>query len=319
MRVSIFGLGYVGCVSAACLADEGNQIIGVEISGEKVNLVNAGKSPILEEGVEGILKRNVTKGKLHATTNANEAVLDSDISLISVGTPSRDDGSLNLEFVYGVVKQIGQVLKNKENFHVIAIRSTVLPGTVEKCAGIIEKASGKELNIEFGMASNPEFLREGTAVSDFYSPAYTVIGATDESTADMIAQLYDFVDAPIIRTDVKVAEMIKYASNAFHALKVVFANEIGSICKELGIDSHKVMDIFCRDDKLNLSSYYLKPGFAFGGSCLPKDTRALIHKADALGLRTPLLDSIIPSNEEQINRALHMIKLARRSRNGSLG
>ncbi len=319
MRVSIFGLGYVGCVSAACLADDGNQVIGVDISAEKVNLINAGKSPFLEEGVEDILGRSVRKGNLCATTDAKEAVLNSEISLISVGTPSRDDGGLNLEFVYHVVEQIGETLRHKEDFHIIAIRSTVLPGTAEKCAGIVEKASSKELNRGFGMASNPEFLREGSAVRDFYSPAYTVIGATDERTADIVAQLYDFIDAPIIKTDVEVAEMIKYASNAFHALKVGFANEIGSICKELGIDSHKVMNIFCQDDKLNLSSYYLKPGFAFGGSCLPKDTRALIHKADALGLRTPLLDSIMPSNEEQINRALQMIKRARRSRIGIVG
>lgn len=319
MKISVFGLGYVGCVSAACLADKGNHIIGVDISEEKVNLINIGKLPILEDGVEDILRRNVTKGNLCATTDAKKAVLNSDISLISVGTPSRDDGSLNLEFVYRVVEQIGKALRYKEGFHIIAIRSTILPGTVEKCSSIIEETSGKKLNSKFGMASNPEFLREGSAVRDFYSPPYTVIGATSERVADILAQLYKFVDAPIIRTEVKVAEMIKYASNAFHALKVGFANEMGSICKELGIDSHKVMDIFCQDDKLNLSSYYLKPGFAFGGSCLPKDTRALIHKANDLGLRTPILDSIMPSNEEQINRALRMIKQARRSRIGILG
>lgn len=319
MEISIFGLGYVGCVSAACLADQGNKVIGVDIDEEKVNLINKGQSPVQEAGLEDILKRNVTKGNLSATTNHHDAVLNSDISFVSVGTPSNKDGGLDLGYVYRVIEQIGKALKDKRDFHPIALRSTVLPGTVNQCAKKIEGISKKKLNKGFGMAANPEFLREGSAVEDFYNPPYTIIGATNQKTGDLLTHLYELIDAPILKTDVKVAEMIKYVNNSFHALKVGFTNEIGNICKELGIDSHRVMDIFCRDKKLNLSSYYLKPGFAFGGSCLPKDTRALTQKASTMGLEAKILNNILPSNEDQIFRALNMVKQTGHNNIGLIG
>jgi GDP-mannose 6-dehydrogenase len=280
MKVTVFGLGYVGCVSATCLADRGHTVIGVDVNPTKVDLVNRGRSPILEPGLAPLLSRVVASGHLRATANATEAVRDSDISLISVGTPSLSNGSIDLKHVITVAQQIGQVLLERDGYHVIALRSTVLPGTlIDKVLPLLAQESGKQPGIDFGLCSNPEFLREGSALEDYGNPPFTLVGALDDRSADVMKELYTDLSAPLIVTDLRTAEMVKYVNNAFHALKVTFANEIGLLCKAQQIDSHGVMDIFLSDTQLNISTKYLRPGFAFGGSCLPKDLRALVHRA----------------------------------------
>ncbi len=313
------GLGYVGCVSAACLANEGHRVIGVDVNPVKVNIINSGKSPIVEPGLEELIAKVVTEGKLKATTDFSTAIQQSDISLICVGTPSQKNGNVSLEYIFRVAKQIGQALKTREQYHVVVIRSTVPPGTLQKTLQIIAKQSGKRLGRDFGGASNPEFLREGSALQDFYHPPYTIVGEWDSKSGDYLEELYSFVHAPLIRTEVKIAELVKYANNVFHALKVAFANELGTICKAYGVDSHKLMNIFVQDTRLNLSAYYLKPGFAFGGSCLPKDVSALVYQAKKLDLELPLINSLIPSNREHIRRALDLILSYNKKRIGILG
>lgn len=319
MKISVFGLGYVGCVSAACFAKNGHSVLGVDIQQDKVDMLNRGKSPILEKGVEDIIFDSVGSNRLKATLDAEEAIISTDISLICVGTPSNQNGSLNTYHLINVVKQIGEILRKTEGYHVVVIRSTVLPGTLDGIAEILEDTSKKQLSVDFGLACNPEFLREGTAIHDFYNPPYTVIGSSDERTGGMVEELYEGIRAPVFRTGIKVAEMIKYANNVFHALKITFANEIGTLCKEFGMDSYELMDMFCKDDKLNLSSAYLKPGFAFGGSCLPKDVRALCYEAKKSDLETPVLQSIIRSNDAHINRLIELIRGMGRRRIGFLG
>ena len=320
MRISIFGLGYVGAVSAGCLAQEGHHIIGVDPYQPKVDLINQGKTPVIEKDIGEIIAAAVKQGKLRATIDAHEAVTHSDISLICVGTPSQMNGSLDLKYVRNVCEQIGTVLKDKADFHVVVARSTMLPGSMRSVViPALEEASGKRAGRDFGVCNNPEFLREGTSVWDFYNPPKTVIGETDSRGGDLLASLYEKMDAPMIRTDVETAEMVKYTDNVWHALKVGFANEIGNICKSVGIDGHKVMDIFCQDTKLNLSPYYMKPGFAFGGSCLPKDVRALSYKARSLDLDVPIINAIMPSNERQIERGLKMIMEKGSKKVGVLG
>lgn len=306
--LSIFGLGYVGSVCSACFATRGHNVIGVDTNKAKVQNINDGISPIIEHSLGDIIKKEVTTGRLRAISEVQKAVKQSDISLISVGTPSRANGSLDLKYVSRVSEQIGEALFHKDAYHLVVLRSTVLPGTTENVViPLLEKASGKKVGKDFGVAYNPEFLREGSAIYDFENPPKTVIGATNERDAKIADNLYSRIEAPLFRTDIRTAEAVKYADNAFHALKVVFGNEIGSIAKSCGIDSHKVMDIFCSDTKLNLSSYYLKPGFAFGGSCLPKDLRALVHFAKINDIQIPMLSSIITSNEVHIKRALQRV------------
>jgi len=308
MNISIFGLGYVGCVSATCLAKEGHQVIGVDVNIDKVNIINSGKSPIIEKGLDEIIKDVVTSNKLKATTDFQEGVVNSEVSLICVGTPSNENGSLNLNYVERVCMDIGQSLAKKDLFHIVVLRSTVLPGTVRSIViPILERFSLKKAGIDFGVCINPEFLREGSSIYDFYHPPKTLIGELDKRSGDAVAQIYKNIDSPIVRTSLEVAEMIKYVNNTFHALKVCFANEIGNICKKKGIDSHQVMDIFCMDTKLNLSPYYLKPGFAFGGSCLPKDLRALLYEGKHLDIDLPLLEAIQKSNEYQVNLVIKRI------------
>lgn len=319
MKIAVFGLGYVGCVSSACFAKEGHNVIGVELNKEKVDIINAGKSPIIETGLEDVIREAVKDGRLTATTDYKKAILNSDISLICVGTPSAKNGSVNLDYIFRVAEQVGEVLKEANHYHVFVIRSTILPGTHEKCLEIIAKKSGKTPGIDFGACSNPEFLREGSALKDFYNPPYTVIGELDKKSGDYLEEIYKNIDAPLIRTDVKVAELMKYANNAFHALKVAFGNEIGTVCKAEGVDSHKLMEIFCLDKKLNLSPYYLKPGFAFGGSCLPKDVRALTYRARTNDLELPLLNSIMLSNEHHLRRAVDTVLSYDKKRIGILG
>lgn len=320
MRISIFGLGYVGAVSAGCLANEGHKVIGVDPVQTKVDLINNGKSPIIEKDIGELIERAVQEKWLFATTDTEEAIRGSEISLICVGTPSLSNGRLDLKYVRNVCEQIGGVLKNKSDFHVVVVRSTMLPGSMRNVViPTLEEYSGKQTGKEFGICINPEFLREGTAVYDFYYPPKTVIGETDQRSGDILAKLYSSFDAPLIRTDVDTAEMVKYTDNVWHALKIGFANEIGNFCKALGLDGHKVMDIFCQDRKLNLSPYYLKPGFAFGGACLPKDVRALVYKGKQLDLELPILNAIMPSNKYQIEKAIRMVTEKGNRKVGVLG
>ena len=320
MKLSVFGLGYVGCVSAACFAKEGHEVVGVDVNASKVEIINAGRSPIVEAGVGELIGEMVKEGRLRATTDTAEAVAATDASLVCVGTPSNPNGSLDLTYIKRVCQGIGAALEAKRGRHTVVIRSTMLPGTIEETVvPTLEVYSGKKAGRDFGVCINPEFLREGTSLKDFYAPPFTLVGADEEETAAVVRGLYRSVDAPLLVVGVKAAEMVKYACNCFHAVKVAFANEVGNICKGLGIDSHEVMSVFCQDTKLNLSPYYLKPGFAFGGSCLPKDLRAVVYKAKDLDVDVPLLSSVLPSNRRQVERAVEMVLRTGKRRIGVLG
>lgn len=320
MRISVFGLGYVGAVSSACLAAGGHQVIGVDKNATKVDLINRGASPIIETGVDEIIRSASQSGNLQATSDAARAVRESELSLVCVGTPSEVNGSLKLDFVRKVCEEIGAALRTLERYHVVVIRSTILPGTMRSVViPTLEQQSGKQAGADFGVCFNPEFLREGTAVNDYYHPPKTVIGELEARAGDRLMQLYEDLDAPVFRTSLDVAEMVKYVDNTWHALKVGFANEIGAISKALSIDSFEVMDIFCRDTKLNLSPYYLRPGYAFGGSCLPKDVRALTYRARTLDVDTPLLNAILPSNEAHIRRGIDLVLRTGQRKVGVLG
>lgn len=320
MKISIFGLGYVGTVSAGCLASEGHQVVGVDPVAAKVDLINRGQSPIIEEDISGIIAEAAHAGRLRATADSDQAILDTDVSFVCVGTPSQPNGNLDLQYIRRICEQVGEALKSKASRHTVVIRSTILPGTMQNTViPTLERASGKKAGADFGVCNNPEFLREGSAVKDFRCPPKTVIGELDQASGDILATLYAHLEAPLIRTDLNTAEMIKYVDNSWHALKIGFANEIGNICKSFGIDAHAVMDIFCQDRKLNISSTYLRPGFAFGGSCLPKDLRALSYHAKVRDLQLPILSSILPSNELQVSRGLQMIMNKGNMRVGVLG
>ena len=320
MRVSVFGLGYVGCVSAASFAGDGHEVVGVDVNADKVAAINAGRSPIVEPGLDEQLARCASEGRLRATTDTAEAIRDSEVSLLCVGTPSRRNGSLDLAYLERVSEQVGAALKDQPGYHVVVVRSTVLPGTThEVVIPALERASGKKYGAGFGVSVNPEFLREGTALEDFRKPPLTLVGHNHAADASGTIALYQAIDAPLISTSIRVAEMMKYTSNTWHALKVTFANEIGNLCKKLDVDSHEVMDIFCRDEKLNLSPYYLKPGFAFGGSCLPKDVRALQYRAKEMDVELPMISQILPSNKAQIQLGLDQILETGRKKIGLLG
>jgi GDP-mannose 6-dehydrogenase len=320
MNVSVFGLGYVGSVSAGCFAEDGHNVVGVDVAPAKVQSINEGRSPIVEKGLDELIKSNAENGRLRATTSTADAVRDTEISLICVGTPSRKNGSLDLTYLERVAEQIGEALKDKDSYHVVVVRSTVLPGTTHEIViPALERTSGKKYGTGFGVTVNPEFLREGTAIHDFRNPPLTLVGHNYQSDANPTKALYANVDAPVETTTIRTAEMMKYASNTWHALKVTFANEIGNVCKRVGIDSHEVMSIFCKDVKLNLSSYYMKPGFAFGGSCLPKDVRALQYRAKEVDLEMPVIQSILSSNQLQIQHAIDEVVDTGRKRIGLLG
>ncbi|OZG74316.1 GDP-mannose dehydrogenase [Hahella sp. CCB-MM4] len=308
MRISIFGLGYVGAVCAASMAARGHQVIGVDVSEEKVALINSGKSPIVEPGLEELLAKGVADKLVRGTTDVQDAIQNSEISMICVGTPSRRNGDLDLRYVESVCRDIGRALRGKEERHTIVVRSTVLPGTVKNTViPILEDCAQKEAGKDFGLATNPEFLRESTAIQDYDYPPMTVLGEYDKESGDLLQELYKDLPAPIIRKPVEVAEMIKYTCNVWHATKVTFANEIGNIAKSLGVDGRDVMDVVCRDSKLNISKYYMRPGFAFGGSCLPKDVRALTYRASQMDVRHPLLASIMDSNAYQVAKAFDLL------------
>jgi GDP-mannose 6-dehydrogenase len=320
MRVSVFGLGYVGSVSAASFAADGHVVVGVDVNRSKVDAINAGRSPIVEPGLDDLLAQSASAGRLRATTDGAAAVRNTEISLVCVGTPSRKNGSLELAHLERVCAQIGRALRDKTDYQVVVVRSTMLPGTThELVIPTLERESGKQYGDGFGVSINPEFLREGTALEDFRKPPLTLVGHNHAADAGATLALYQSIDAPLVTTSIRVAEMVKYASNTWHALKVCFANEIGNLCKRLGVDSHEVMDVFCRDEKLNLSSHYLKPGFAFGGSCLPKDVRALQYRAKEVDVELPVIAAILPSNRQQIQLALEQILETGRKKIGLLG
>jgi GDP-mannose 6-dehydrogenase len=318
--VSVFGLGYVGSVTAVCLAHRGNRVLGVDVNPAKVEMLDSGKSPILEPGLEQILAECHQACRLHATTDALKAVAETDISFVSVGTPSQRNGKLDLRGIEHVCRQIGDGLRLKSSFHWVVLRSTVLPGTIEQVViPILEANSGKKEGLEFGVCFAPEFLREGSAVGDFFEPPFTILGSAHTEKMDPLRELFDWAPGPHYETSASTAEMVKYICNAFHALKVGFVNEIGTLCRELGVDTERATQIFTSDTRLNISTAYLKPGFAFGGSCLPKDLRALIYRAKELDLRLPLIESLLPSNTEHIERVLQTILHTGKRRIGVLG
>ena len=308
MRISIFGLGYVGAVCAGCLSARGHDVIGVDISANKIDLINNGKSPIVEPGLEELLQQGLRQGRLRGTTDVAAAVLESDVSFICVGTPSKKNGDLELNYIEGVCREIGMAMRDKNERHTVVVRSTVLPGTAKNVVlPILEDCSGKKAGVDFGLAVNPEFLRESTAIKDYDFPPMTVIGELDKASGDLLASIYEELDAPIIRKDIEVAEMIKYTCNVWHAAKVTFANEIGNIAKAVGVDGREVMDVVCQDHQLNLSKDFMTPGFAFGGSCLPKDVRALNYRAGSLDVEAPLIGSLMRSNAAQVQKAFDII------------
>lgn len=319
MNISIFGLGYVGCVSLGCLAKNGHNVIGVDVVKNKIDLINSGKPTIIEKDIDKILDQQFKQGRISATNDSRNAVENTDVSFICVGTPSSANGQLDLKYVYKVAEDIGKAIKNKDSFHVITIRSTVFPGTNLKVSEIIEEFSSKKRNQGFSVVSNPEFLREGSAVKDYYNPAVTVIGGDNNKAMDIMSKIYEKIEAPIAKVDISEAEIIKYVNNTFHALKITFANEVGNICKKLNIDSHKVMELFCMDTKLNISNTYLKPGFAYGGSCLPKDLKGLRTIAHDYYLDVPIISSIEESNAYQKKIALDLVASKGKKKIGILG
>lgn len=319
MNISIFGLGYVGCVGMGCLAMNGHNMVGVDISLDKVERINRGQATIVEKGIDQLIAEGFGKRHIRATTDYKEAVKNTDITFICVGTPSSDNGHLNLDYIYQTAKEIGQALKYKKSFHIVVVRSTVFPGTNSKLSEIIERESGRFRDTDFAVVSNPEFLREGTAVSDYLNPPLTVLGSTCQQAIDVMKELYSETGSPVEVVAIEVAEIIKYVNNSYHALKVVFANEVGSICKQCDIDSHEVMRIFCMDKQLNISPYYFKPGFAYGGSCLPKDLKGLKTLAHDLYLETPVLGAIDESNAKHIQQTIIKIEKLGKKKVGILG
>jgi GDP-mannose 6-dehydrogenase len=320
MKVSVFGVGYVGCVTAACLAHEGHQVIGVDVDPLKIQSINEGRSPFFEPGLDDLLREEVRTGRLQATVNQGEAVRNSDLALICVGTPTNPEGTIRLDYLRRVVTTIAQELQQSNRYYVVALRSTVLPNAIEnELVPLLERNSFKSVGEQIGFVYNPEFLREGMALKDFHDAPWTIIGASDAKAGDIVADLYKSVESPIVRTDLKTAALVKYFSNAFHALKVVFGNEVGALCRELGVDGSEMMGVFCQDSKLNISARYLRPGFAFGGSCLPKDVKALVAEAGKRGLKLPILESILPSNELHLKSCIRVVVEAGRRKIGLVG
>ena len=318
--ISVVGLGYVGAVSTACLSALGHRVIGVDIDPAKVDCIASGKAPIHEKDLERLLGDGVENGLVSATDNLEQAVIDTDITFVSVGTPTAADGGCDHSYIDAAARAIGAGLRRKSDFHVVVMRCSIPPGvTMGFMAPIIEAVSGLKAGVDFGVCFNPEFLREGVAVDDFYAPPKTVIGANDDRSANILSRVYEAVDEAPIVTSVETAEMVKYVDNVWHATKVCFANEVGRLCKPLGVDSHDVMDVFVQDTKLNLSPYYLKPGFAFGGSCLPKEVRAVAHIAREQGVDLPMIQSLGVSNQSHIEQALEMTRKTGAKKVGILG
>jgi len=320
MRVSVFGVGYVGCVTAACLAREGHNVIGVDTDSFKVSAINEGRAPFFEPGLGDLVGEMVTAGRLRATVDHADAVRNCDVALVCVGTPTKSDGSTRLDYLRQVFASIAQQLQNKDDYFVVALRSTVMPTVFEEeLIPLLKHHSGKSTAGKVGFVYNPEFLREGVALKDFLDAPWTIIGSWDSRAADVVESLYQNLSAPIIRTDPKTAALVKYFSNTFHALKVVFGNEVGSFCREMGVDGGDMMEIFTQDRNLNISKRYLKPGFAFGGSCLPKDVKALVSEIKKRGLSAPLVESILPGNQEHLRNCIQMVADTERRRIGLVG
>lgn len=320
MKISVFGLGYVGCVTAACLAQGEHEVIGVDINPHKVELIRSGHSPILEPGLDELVANVVQSEKLQVTLDTQIAIKNTEASLICVGTPSNGNGSLKLDYIENVSREIGTALADKEAYHVVVVRSTVLPTTVRQIIiPTLEKYAHKKAGVDIGVCMNPEFLREGNAIQDYYDPSYIIIGELDQRSGDVVQAMYESIDAPVVRTSLRTAEMLKYTNNAFHALKVAFANEIGRFCKEHQIDGQEIMELVCQDQRLNISPTYLKPGFAFGGSCLPKDVRALVHRAKERDIDSPILNAVMTSNARHIQRGIEMVEQTGRKKIGILG
>jgi GDP-mannose 6-dehydrogenase len=319
MKISICGLGYVGMVNAVCLAQEGHEIIGVDVNPDKVRMVNKGLSPITEERIETMLREQVHKGRIRATVALDEAVLQSQLSLICVGTPSAPSGAVDLSQVEGVCTHIGAVLRQNSLQYTVVFRSTMPPGSTERMSGLLAHKSGRTLGQGLHVAFNPEFLREGTAVRDFYAPPYTIVGTADPQAASVLQDMYSFLSTPFFLVDTAEAELVKYACNAFHATKITFANEIGRLARSWKVDGARVMELLCQDNVLNISTAYLRPGFAYGGSCLPKDVRALVWKSRQSNISIPLLESLAWSNQLQIERAYEIISQSTQSKENTIG
>ncbi len=320
MKVSVYGVGYVGCVTAACLAREGHTVIGVDVDPYKVQCINEGSAPFFEPGLSELVKEMVASKRLRATCDHAEAVAESDIGLVCVGTPSKRDGSVQLDFLLEVLRSIGAELKKKDEYFVVTLRSTVLPSIIEdELIPVLERSSGKTIGDKLGVVYNPEFLREGLALKDFYEAPWTIIGSPDSRAADVVASLYSALPVPVTRTSIPTASLLKYICNSFHALKVTFGNEVGRFCRELGADGAEVMDIFTQDTKLNISARYLKPGFAFGGSCLPKDLKAIISECGKRAINLPLMTSIMSSNDVHLNSCIEMVASSEKRRVGIIG
>ena len=319
MKISVFGLGYVGCISLGCLAKNGHKVIGVDINENKIKLINQGRPTIIEKDIDLIMEEQFKLGNVSATRDSAAAVSSTELSIIAVGTPSTARGHLDLKYIFNVAQDIGRALAKKDTFHIVAIRSTVLPGTCDKVAKMIEEASGKQRNKDFAIVDNPEFLREGSAVSDYYNPPLTLVGSDNADAARQVANLYANLPGEIVITDLGVAEIMKYVNNTYHALKISFANEVGNICAEMGIDSHRVMEIFCKDKQLNISPYYFKPGFAYGGSCLPKDLKGFQTLAHDHYVSIPVIAGIGITNENQILRAVQLLQRFSGKKYGFLG
>lgn len=319
MHISVFGLGYVGAVSCACFAEMGHTVIGVDVNAAKLDLIGSGNSPIVEAGLDELIANGVRDGRIRPTSDVRDAVHATELSIICVGTPSQLNGNIDLAYIFRVCEEIAESIKTKNAFHSVIIRSTVVPGTIARCVELIESLTRLKHGKDFGVASNPEFLREASAIADFWNPPYTVIGSNCEQTELQLRTLYNSIDAEVFSLKPEEAEMIKYANNCFHATKITFANEIGNLCKALGVDGQRVMEVVSSDTKLNLSPYYMRPGFAFGGSCLPKDVRGLNYRAKTLDVQTPLLASLLPSNRHQVSRGMQLITNTAKKRIGFLG
>jgi GDP-mannose 6-dehydrogenase len=308
MKIAIFGLGYVGSVSAACLASAGHDVIGVDVDQHKLALIRQGRSPVTEPGLDELLAAGLASGRLRVTEDTADAVQHSDVALVCVGTPSRRNGSIEMAFLESVMEELGRAIAARSTYYVVGVRSTLVPGALEgRLIPLLERASDKRVGVDVGVCVNPEFLREGSAIADFGKPPFTIIGETDRHGGDVLQAIYDHLHAPVHRVRPDEASMVKYASNVFHAMKVAFANEVGAVSQHLGIDGRQVMRIFCEDRELNISPRYLRPGFGFGGSCLPKDLRAMVYAAKEMDLVTPLLGSVIASNDAHIQRVVDAV------------
>ena len=320
MKISVFGIGYVGVVSAACLAKDGHEVVAVDVDPGKIAAINAGKTPIVEEGIAELVEQVVADGRLTATSDVAEAIAKTDVSFICVGTPSAPDGSVGLKYVTDVCETIGTALAQKDSFHSVVVRSTIVPGSTEDaCIPVLEETSGKKAGVGFGLGYFPEFLRESTAIADNYDPGLIVFGYLDEATRDVLTSINEQLPCAMHKVDIRTAEMVKYTSNTWRAVKVTFANEIGNIAKASGIDGQTVMEILCSDDKMAMSPYFMRPGFAFGGSCLPKDVRALRFLARSTGVRAHLLNATLEANEAQIERAEKMVEDSGATKVGFVG